>query len=263
MVAGTTREFRLAVPADDGHRALSLVLNFHGYSGNAAQQADYSQLEAKGPRRGFVIATPEGTGYPAFWNIVPQQLAAPDDVGFVNALIDQIERTVCIDPTRVYATGISNGAGFSALLGCRIANRLAAIAPVAGINLVAACPAGTPLSVIAFHGAADPVVGYAGNTLRFLPDLPHTPVPTSVAGWARRARCASPPAMKTVTRHVRLTSYPKCTAGTTVALYTIVGGGHTWPGSIDEAYLGTTTHEINATDLILTFFSRHTRPGAR
>lgn len=273
IAAGTTdeaitsgdaaRRYRLAVPANSGPRALPLILNFHGFSSNAGQQAVYSQLEAKGPPRGFVVATPQGTATPAFWNIVPQ-LAAPDDVAFTNALIDHLEQTLCIDPTRVYSTGISNGAGMSTLLGCRIPNRLAAIAPVAGINLVAACPKGIPVSVIAFHGTADPTVAYqGGHTSDSLAGLPEAPVPTSVAVWGKRARCNPKPTIRKATPHVQLTNYQGCAPGTNVELYTIVGGGHTWPGSIDLAYLGNTTHEINAADLILAFFAHHTRPGAK
>lgn len=191
-------------------------------------------------------------------------MAAPDDVAFTNALIDHLEQTLCIDPTRVYSTGISNGAGMSTLLGCRIPNRLAAIAPVAGINLVAACPKGIPVSVIAFHGTADPTVAYqGGHTSDSLAGLPEAPVPTSVAVWGKRARCNPKPTIRKATPHVQLTNYQGCAPGTNVELYTIVGGGHTWPGSIDLAYLGNTTHEINAADLILAFFARHTRPGAK
>jgi polyhydroxybutyrate depolymerase len=258
---GAARRYRLAVPADSGQRALPLILNFHGFSSDAGQQAIYSQLEAKGPPRGYAVATPQGTGTPAFWNILPK-LPAPDDVAFTNALIDHLEQTRCIDPTRVYSTGISNGAGMSALLGCRIPNRLAAIAPVAGVNLVAGCPKGAPMSVLAFHGSADPVVAYRGARSSFA-QIPVVAVPKSVATWAKRAGCGSTPTIRKVTPHVQRTSYPGCTAGTNVELYTIIGGGHTWPGSIDLAYLGATTHEINATDLILAFFAHHTRPGAK
>lgn len=261
--AGTVRLFRLAVPADSGRRALPLILNFHGYGSNAGEQAVYSQLEAKGPAHGYVVATPQGTAKPAFWNILPN-LAAPDDVAYTNALIDHLEQTLCIDPTRIYSTGISNGAGLSTLLGCRIPSRLAAIAPVSGVNLVASCPKGSPLSVLVFHGNADPVVAYGGgHTSASLAGLPLDPVPTSVAAWAKRDRCTAKPTVSNPTPRIQLTSYQGCAAGTNVELYTVDGGGHTWPGSIDVARLGTTTHEINAADLMLAFFAHHTRPGAK
>lgn len=257
------RQYRLAVPSDNGRQALGLIVNFHGYGSNAGAQAVYSQLEAKAPPRGFVVATPQGTAAPAFWNILPQ-LPAPDDVAFTGALIDHLEQTLCIDPTRVYATGISNGAGMSALLGCRAPNRFAAIAPVAGVNLVASCPSGTPMSVIAFHGDADPVVAYeGGRTSASLGGIPLATVPTSVAAWGKRDRCASKPTITKVSPQVTRTSYAGCAKGTNVELYTVAGGGHTWPGSLNVPGLGAVTQEINAADLMLAFFSHHTRPGAK
>lgn len=257
----TARRYRLAVPSGAG--PFGLVLNFHGYGSDAVEQAAYSQLEQQGPADGFVVATPQGTGGTPFWNILPN-LASPDDVAYTGQLIDHLEQTLCVDPTRVYATGISNGAGLSTLLGCRLAGRLAAIAPVSGINLVAACPSGTPLSVMAFHGTRDPVVPYNGGPLsRQLGSLPTTPVPAAVASWARRDHCQTKPTTTHVGSEVTETNYPGCTAGTQVILYSILGGGHTWPGSpFTVPSLGLLTHQISATDLMLAFFRHHTRSGA-
>ncbi len=257
----TVRMYRLAVPAGTG--PFGLVLNFHGFGSNAVEQAVYSQLEQRGPASGDVVLTPQGTGGQAFWNILPN-LATPDDVAYTGQLIDQTERTECIDPTRVYSTGISNGAGLTTLLGCRLTSRLAAIAPVAGINLVPACPRGTPIPVLAFHGTADPVVPYTGGQLSpGLGGLKTTRVPTAVASWATRDGCRPTPVRVTVGSEVTETRYAGCRAGTQVILYSILGGGHTWPGTpFDVPGLGAVTRQISATDLMLRFFAQHTRPGA-
>ncbi|HEV2994114.1 MAG TPA: PHB depolymerase family esterase [Acidimicrobiia bacterium] len=259
--AGTSRSYRLAVPPGAG--PFGLVLNFHGLGSNDVEQAVYSQLEQAGPAAGYVVVTPQGTGADAFWNIVPN-LATPDDVAYAGLLIDQTERTECVNPTRVYSTGISNGAGLSTLLGCRLANRLAAIAPVSGINLVAACTHGTPLSVLAFHGNADPVVPYTGGQLSpGLGGLMTTPVPTAVASWAVRDGCARTPRQVSVASTVTETVYRACRAGTQVQLYTLLGDGHTWPGTpFTVPTLGAVNHQVSATDLMLAFFGAHTRPGA-
>jgi polyhydroxybutyrate depolymerase len=268
-VGAMTRTYRLVVPP--GRGPFGLILNFHGLGSNAVQQAVYSELEQKGPQHGFVVATPEGTQPIGFWNIVPQTLASPDDVAFASTLIDHLEATRCIDPTRVDSTGISNGAGMSGLLACRIPGRLAAIAPVSGLNLVAPCPKGLPVAVLAFHGTGDPIVPYSGGGLGSgLSGLGAAlgihvyPEPDAVAAWAARDRCARTPAHHTVSPEVERTTYTGCTAGTQVVFYSIIGGGHTWPGStIAVPTLGPTTHDINAADLILAFFSHHHRPGAR
>jgi polyhydroxybutyrate depolymerase len=262
-----TRSFRLAVPP--GRGPFPLVLNFHGLGSNAVQQAAYSRLEQKGPQRGFIVATPQGTEPLGFWNIVPEKVAAPDDVAYTGALLDHLEATRCVDPTRVDVTGISNGAGLSALLACRITGRLAAMAPVSGLNLVAPCPTGAPLSVLDFHGTGDPVVPYNGGglgeglgSLGAALGIHVYPEPDEVAAWAARDRCARPATRTAVTAQVQRTAYHGCAAGTAVVLYTIVGGGHTWPGSLDVRSLGVTTHDVDAADLILAFFAQHSRPGA-
>jgi polyhydroxybutyrate depolymerase len=166
-VAGAPRQYRLAVPAEPtGKRRLPLILNFHGAGGTDVQQARYSQLEEKGAARDFVVVTPNA-GDPPLWNRLDtnSNFVEPSEanMAFTGAIIDAVAERLCIDKHRIYATGHSNGAGMSAYLGCTSKPPLAAIAPVAGINLAKPCPHGTPLSVIAFHGTADASVGYAGG----------------------------------------------------------------------------------------------------
>src|SRR5262249_39782770 len=162
---------------------------------------------------------------------------APDDVAYASTLIDHVEATRCVDPTRVYSTGLSNGAGLSALLACRIPKRLTAVAPVAGLNLVAPCPKGPPLSVLDVHRTGDPVIPYNGGGLGGGLDASlkvHVyPEPSEVAAWAARDRCSPTPIRQAVSPTVQRTTYHGCSTGTQVVLYRVAGGGHTWPGSID------------------------------
>ena len=61
-----------------------------------------------------------------------QMQSVKDDIAFIGALLDAVEQSVCVDASRVYATGVSNGGGMVARLACELSDRLAAIAPVAG-----------------------------------------------------------------------------------------------------------------------------------
>jgi polyhydroxybutyrate depolymerase len=257
---GAPREYRLAVPEGvAGDDPLPLVLNWHGYGSNAVQQAVYSELEEKGPAEGYVVVTPQGSGAPAFWNIIPE-LAAPDDVAFAGALIDATAANMCIDERRVYSTGMSNGGGMSAYLGCNLGDRLAAIAPVAGVNLLFGdCPEGAGVSVIAFHGEVDGVVPYDGGALEVFETLGFPPVEDAVAKWAGLDDCRRKARVENVSEHVVLTDYTRCRRGTDVQLYSVTDGGHTWPGSLDVPRLGPVTTEIDAADLILEFFDDHPR----
>ncbi|MGQ0804610.1 MAG: alpha/beta hydrolase family esterase [Actinomycetota bacterium] len=262
--ADGAREYRLAIPADyTGKKPLPLVLNFHGLGSNADQQAVYSELEEQGPARNYIVITPQGQTLAGFrlWNVLPE-LAAPDDVGFTGAIIDTAAATLCIDTRRVYATGMSNGGGMSAYLGCNLAERLAAIAPVAGVNLeFGPCTSEERVPVIAFHGQQDAIVPYFGGPLGILllQDRPLPAVEIAVAEWAERDGCKPAPKTKSVSEHVQLFDYSGCDGKTDVQLYSVSDGGHTWPGSIPVGPLGETTTEIDATDLLLDFFDKHAR----
>ena len=89
------------------------------------------------------------------------------------AVLDRVEQLTCVDASRVYATGVSNGGGMTALLGCRLAWRLTAIAPVAGgYGTQPPCHPARPLAVLEVHGAADEVVPYAGKGAAHVGNVP-------------------------------------------------------------------------------------------
>ena len=151
----------------------------------------------------------------------------------------------------------------STYLGCKLSRQLAAIAPVAGVNLAEPCPDGKPMSVIAFHGTADANVAYGGGPGAVInrPDRDLPSVDTAVQAWAQRADCRTKPSSRAIGTEVERSAYRGCRGATGVELYTVTGGGHTWPGSLDVPMLGHTTQDINATDLILDFFSHHPPPA--
>lgn len=253
---GRDRLFRLALPAGyTGEDPLPLILNWHGFSSNAGEQAAYSGVESRGTAAGYAVATPQGTGDPAFWNII-NRARGLDDVAYALDIIDWAGASLCIDTGRVYSTGISNGAGMSAYLACEIPERFAAIAPVAGINLIAPCN-GPPTSVVAFHSLDDPVVPYGGGEVMNRPNLPFAGVDDAMAGWAGRAGCDPAPVTEAVSAHVDRIAYEGCTPGTDVVLYAISGDGHTWPGTFYIPRLGPVTDEIDATEILLDFFDAH------
>ncbi len=262
-VAGAPRQFRLAVPSEPtGKRPLPLILNFHGAGRDDATQANYSQLEEKGPARGFVVITPNA-GSPAFWIVPPNPTArfgdiSDDNLAFTTALIGTASAKLCIDLRRVYVTGFSNGAGMSASLGCKLSPKIAAIAPVAGVNLVAPCAHGKPMSVVAFHGTAD--ASYEGGSVVFpcCPNVDLLPVEAAVQAWAQRAECATKPSRKSIGQVERI-AYRGCGRSTDVVLYKVANGAHNWPGSFELDVLGLPSQDINAADLILDFFAHHPR----
>jgi len=257
---GREREYIVHVPPSyTGADALPLVLNLHGFGSNARKQAFYSGLPRKADKAGFIVVTPQGTGAQPYWNFLGIGASAPDDVAFIDDLLDTLMSELCIDQARVYSAGISNGAAMSVTLACRLSDRVAAIAPLAGLFFLAGCAADRPVPVIAFHGTDDAFVPFEGGLVT-RSSLPVRPVEESLRDWARHNGCVEDPERTRVSDSIRLVRYPGCDQGATVELYVVEGGGHTWPGAIDVPRLGATTHEISATDLMWAFFEAHPMP---
>jgi len=209
-------------------------------------------MTAKADRAGFIVAYPEGLGDPQSWKF-GNRAEGQADVAFIRDLIQQLQSQYRIDAQRIYVTGISNGAEMSYRLACDLGDVIAAFAPVAGgYPAFDDCPATRPVPVIAFHGTDDQLLPYAGKPPLLLP------VHDWVAGWAARNGCANPPAVIMQQGDVTGKHWGGCRAGADVVLYTIIGKGHSWPGSAMPARI--TTRDIDATDLIWEFFAAHPKP---
>jgi polyhydroxybutyrate depolymerase len=91
------------------------------------------------------------------------------------------------------------------------------------------------------------------------PTLPS--VQSMADGWAKHDHCSATPVTTTLSPHIRLSTYRSCAPGSTVELYSVEGGGHTWPGAtIIVPGLNATTHEIDASATIWAFFAAHPGP---
>jgi polyhydroxybutyrate depolymerase len=233
-----------------------VILNLHGYGSYATEQASYSRLPNEGGDRGFIAVTPAGQGSPQHWNLLPAAGEATD-YEFLGALLDSLEATGCVDADREYATCISNGGAMSAFLACAFNDRLAAVATVAFTLKPVGCEAGQTMPMLAFHGTADPLVPYTGGTVL---GLSFAGAETGIADWATQDGCSSTPTETAIADDVTRLDFPRCPDGLAVQLYRIEGGGHTWPGSpVNVSRLGATTHSIDASQLMLDFFSQHAR----
>ncbi|MEX0786487.1 MAG: flexitail domain-containing putative surface protein [Dehalococcoidia bacterium] len=278
-----TRSYRLHVPPSyNGADRVPLVINMHGFTSNAIQQQFYSGLSARAdePDGGFIVVHPEGllvNGIPntQHWNSVQIGSPEPDDVAFLNNVLDAVEAALCVDTNRVFSTGISNGAMMSVRLACSLSARVAAIAPIAGAyypqlsldeppgpfhNSAETCDDTRPVPVIAFHGTDDTSVPFegGGSAVSFrLPIDNDTADEDVMEEWAAHNGCTSGRQESVISGEVRLVEYSTCDDGATLQLYIVDGGGHTWPGAPDAPPLGYTTHDISATDLMWEFFQQH------
>jgi polyhydroxybutyrate depolymerase len=203
--------------------------------------------------RGFVAVYPQGTGLAPSWNAGACCGAAAssntDDVQFASDLIDELERRLCVDPARVFSTGMSNGGFLSHRLGCELADRIAAIGPVAGVMGIDACDPARPIPVIHFHGTSDTVVPYTGSTA-----LGFRSVADTIDGWAERNGCTGDLEPLSENGDSRCEQVAGCPAGAEVILCTVEAGGHTWPGGTPVPLLGKTTADLDANETMWQLF---------
>jgi polyhydroxybutyrate depolymerase len=276
-VGGLRRTFVLHVPpALAAGTAAPLVFVLHGGGGAGRQIERETRFSDLADRTGFIVVYPDGID--RSWNDgrgdpqIGAQREHVDDVAFIAALITSLSQRYRIDARRVYSTGISNGGFMSQLLAARLSSRIAAIAPVAGgmgPAVLASLRPEQPVSVLMINGTADRLVPYAGG--RVARNRGATaPIVDIVQKWVAVNRCAADPANSTLPdidaadgSRVKVTTYSPCGERTEVVLYTIDGGGHTWPGGsqyLPRALIGPVNRDINATDVIWKFFAGHPRP---
>jgi len=276
QVGGRPRTYLLHTPGTYPQgRPAGLVIALHGGGGMGRHMERLSGLSPLADREGFVVAYPDAVD--RNWNdgretpTIPAQAQNVDDVGFIAALITALTREFSLDGRRVYATGISNGAFMSQRLAAELGDRIAAIAPVVGGMAPRVrdhfAPPG-PVSVLVMNGTDDPLVPYQGGAVAR--DRGQTiPVPEIVRLWVRHNRCGVAAETERLPdrdagdgSRVRRDTYGGCAARTSVVLYTIEGGGHTWPGGaqyLPVAIIGRTNRDIDATRVIWEFFAAHPR----
>ena len=245
---GVERRYLVYLPAGyDGRAALPLVLEFHGSGGTAEGQLTTSQLSAVADAERFAIVAPQAVGQR--WN-VPPDAAKPDDVRFVAEMLNAVERQVCIDRQRVYATGFSGGGRMSSQLACDLSERVAAIAAVGGLRFPGPCERARSMPVAAFHGTADTINPYDGGGQPYW----GTSVEAAFDGWGRHNGCGPRRESRVAASVVQLAYGGSGCAD--VVLYRIEGFDHSWPGAIySDRERGT------ANDLIWAFFTAHPLPA--
>ncbi len=280
-VGGTARRYLVSAPAQEaGGDPLPVVVDFHGLAEGAEVHAEMTQLGPIGVEEGFVTVFPHGTGSPVRWDTEPDAAANPD-LAYVGAVLDQVEEERCVDTSRVYATGLSNGAMMSSLVACTMADRVAAVAPIAGLMLPEPCEPARPVPVLTVHGTADPILlfnggvgggaldaalggGEAPSTTVPPADLDGPGYPEAVRGWAEVDGCeTADPRDEDVSATVTLRTFD-CPAGVAVEFYVVEGGGHSWPSSefskSIERIVGPTTFDVDASREAWRFFQQYSLP---
>ena len=272
---GLARRYRVHVPPGlDPARPAPLLVALHGGGGNMNLQADDERygLIGKSDAAGFVAVFPNGYsrfpgGRLATWNAGAccgaSRDKGVDDVGFVRAVVADVQRRYAVDAKRVYATGMSNGAMLAHRLACEAADVFTAIAAVAGTDNTSTCTPSRPVRVLVVHARDDDHVLFEGGAgpgaFRDRSQVTEfTSVPETVARWTRRDGCSSTPPRRVVERPGAFCERSgPCRDGSSVQLCVTETGGHSWPGAAAvRRGKEPASQALSATDLMWDFFER-------
>lgn len=208
-----------------------------------------------------------GGGYPGGQrpNREPDQqhrMGPPEDVAFINQMLDQIGSKFSADSSRIYAVGLSAGGMMSLRLGCAISDRIAAVAAVgAAMPKTMVCVPSRPVPAVMVNGTSDPVVPYGGGTEHNL-NLQTLSVEDSAKAWAKINHCAEKPEHSKLPAHgkggmeTKVETYGGCQQNAQVVLYSVKGAGNTWPGGEQyeaEKAVGKTSSDLDANQVIWSF----------
>jgi polyhydroxybutyrate depolymerase len=286
---GVSRPVSIWVPTGYTGTTVPLVLWLHGSSSSG--EATLAMQDPNGnpyltddaDQHGYVLAAPTGAipfnptpdlegwawnipGVPLVGTSTYPAATALDDVAYVSLAIDAISQALCIDATRVYATGASGGGRMASQLACDMPDRIAAIAPLMGVRTPQAsdtpprtveCGQHRAVPTLAVHGTLDPVNkfdgGAAGSSWTYS-------TPEALRRRSVLNRCSGAfPSYSMATAHVRHWAF-RCPAGADVELYQVLDGGHTVPGSAEvpslKSLIGPTDQELDTPDALWSFFSR-------
>ena len=267
---GVARQFLFFLPAPAPTR-IPLVIMFHGTGGTAAwaeEETGWSNLAA---RKGFAVAYPEGlppdpTKPPKFLTNPPvwHDGSFPDfgvqlrDREFVGTMLDVIAAEAPIDPTRIYATGFSNGAGMTFACATFLADRIAAIAPVAGHCWIENPRPVRPVPTFAIYGKDDPIIPTLGGQISTPWGQTYKPsVVETLRKWAHAIGCGQTPEVIQETAQTVLEAYPAGADAERFLALTVNGLGHHWPGGLgrlSERIAGKPSAAVNACERIWEFF---------
>ena len=224
---GLERKYIIYTPQGyDGNSKLPLLLNFHGFGGQAGDYMSYSNMRSTADSENFILVYPQGTdldGSP-HWNAAlngGDNKSDVDDLGFIEALINKLSSENLIDLKRVYAVGYSNGGMMSYALACYKSGLISAIGSVSGYMLQTECSPSHSIPLIKLHGTTD---YYDGGGV-------YNSVESVLNFWVNFNNTDTNPIISNINDNgTSITSYKYENGDNSVSVehYKIIGGEHVW-----------------------------------
>ena len=277
------RHYTVHIPSSyDGKTSVPVVIMLHGGGGTGKTAAIQTGWGAKANEARFLAVFPDAMSRyptqpsnfrrnPQLWSdgsnrFYPGQ-KAPDDVGFLNALFDDLLAKFTVDQRQIFVTGFSNGASMSFRIGAELSKRIAAIAPVAGASWLESFTLERPVPMVYITGTADTLNPIEGGVPKLATGgsdkvraKPKPPVRDSILKWTKAIGCPAAPRDTSETNGVRTEIYGPGRDGAEAVYITVEGLGHTWAGGkslLPEFMVGKRSDKMKATDVIWEFFKKH------
>jgi polyhydroxybutyrate depolymerase len=274
---GDARFYNIHVPKSykPGSK-VPLVMVLHGGGGSPDAARTTSGFDKLADENNFITIYPAGTGERGgdsrlSWNILKSGTFATqqnkDDLGFIRAVLKDVQSRFSIDEKRIYATGISQGGMMCYRFACDpdLSGRIAAIAPVAAVMTVDPkdCRPSREMPIIHFHGLKDefiPFDGGVGAKLKRIDNVPRPGVPETVNFWTAKNNLGDKPRDRGSRGLAGFQDFGKDGQAGEFILWKLEDGGHTWPGGdsgLPEFFIGKVNRDISASEIIWKFFTRH------
>lgn len=262
-----------------------LVIMLHGFGGTGLAAAIETGWSQKADKASFLVVYPDATcpdrSRPANFRKNPQAwndgsgrfhagLEKIDDVAFIDAMIDAIDKQYAVDTHRIFVTGFSNGASMAFRLGVELSHPVAAIAPVAGTCWIENPQLPRATSLCYITGTADTLNPLQGGYPRLAfggkdqGERAKPAVQRFIDRWIQSLDCQQPPSIEEIAEGVRRRKYLGGRDGAEVAFLTVEGLGHHWPGGVAVApniLVGKPSDRLKATEAIWDFFQAHPATG--
>ncbi|ODS55208.1 MAG: polyhydroxybutyrate depolymerase [Agrobacterium sp. SCN 61-19] len=274
QAGGVEREAIYVIPSNySGKKKVPLVLDFHGSNSNPKVQLGRSHWNEVAEREGFVVMALAGSLKGELpntyaWN-VPGVTAGEgaDESAAIREFLKLAKDTLCIDATKVYASGYSGGGRMLSQYICNGYGDFAAAGFVMGLRAGTpveengvwqprreSCQPSRPVSIIAFSGKKDHVNPFEGGGRAYW----RYGGEVALNRWAELNGCDSRASME-AGDNADVAIYAGCRSGTSVVSYVIASADHAWPARTVRFRLASNNddkaiREVDATDRMWEFF---------
>jgi polyhydroxybutyrate depolymerase len=275
---GLQRTYWLHVPTDLKPDA-PLIVVIHGYTGAAKYIMDYSKMNDIADREGFVVVYPQGTVDSqgnTFFNVGYDfhRDSPVDDLSFIRQLTLDVSQRYDSNPSKIFATGMSNGGDMSYMLACTSTDIFRAVAPITGVlmkDIADSCDTSKAIPLFEIHGTADDISPFEGDMdnsdgYGAYYDLPSsTQFFVNAMGLSEKTLTSLEDKDPNDGSSITFERYYRKDNNQQVWFYIIEDGGHHWPGAqipwwqypIDWFRARSSNRDINASEEVWSFFSEY------